>query len=124
MGYEGWKKGIGRYYGNGGKVMGRVKVGKVKGRVEWEVKRMEGRRVVILDEVLVVKVDGKEGGMVVDIIEEGDGGKWMMMRWEVGRENWYDGMGEGRVGDGIMDGIIDRGEGIEVRGESVGKMGG
>ena len=54
MGYEACKKGIRTYYANAPKLMGTLKVAKVKGTLESELKRIERSTLLILDDLFLV----------------------------------------------------------------------
>lgn len=75
MGYEACKKGIRTYYANAPKLMGTLKVAKVKGTLESELKRIERSTLLILDDLFLVNLDAKERPILLDIIEDRHGRK-------------------------------------------------
>ena len=94
MGYEACKKGIRTYYANAPKLMGTLKVAKVKGTLESEL----------------------------NIIEDRHGRKSIIITSQLPTDNWYDAIGDPTVADAIMDRIIHTAHRIELTGESVRKM--
>ena len=109
MGYEACKKGIRTYYANAPKLMGTLKVAKVKGTLE-------------SDDLFLVNLDAKERPILLDIIEDRHGRKSIIITSQLPTDNWYDAIGDPTVADAIMDRIIHTAHRIELTGESVRKM--
>ena len=122
MGYEACKKGIRTYYANAPKLMGTLKVAKVKGTLESELKRIERSTLLILDDLFLVNLDAKERPILLDIIEDRHGRKSIIITSQLPTDNWYDAIGDPTVADAIMDRIIHTAHRIELTGESVRKM--
>jgi len=122
MGYEACKKGIRTYYANAPKLMGTLKVAKVKGTLESELKRIERSTLLILDDLFLVNLDAKERPILLDIIEDRHGRKSIIITSQLPTDNWYDAIGGPTVADAIMDRIIHTAHRIELTGESVRKM--
>ena len=121
-GYEACKKGIRTYYANAPKLMGTLKVAKVKGTLESELKRIERSTLLILDDLFLVNLDAKERPILLDIIEDRHGRKSIIITSQLPTDNWYDAIGDPTVADAIMDRIIHTAHRIELTGESVRKM--
>ena len=122
MGYEACKKGIRTYYANAPKLMGTLKVAKVKGTLESELKRIERSTLLILDDLFLVNLNAKERPILLDIIEDRHGRKSIIITSQLPTDNWYDAIGDPTVADAIMDRIIHTAHRIELTGESVRKM--
>lgn len=94
MGYEACKKGIRTYYANAPKLMGTLKVAKVKGTLESELKRIERSTLLILDDLFLVNLDAKERPILLDIIEDRHGRKSIIITSQLPTDNWYDAIGD------------------------------
>ena len=101
--------------------MGTLKVAKVKGTLESELKRIERSTLLILDDLFLVNLDAKERPILLDIIEDRHGRKSIIITSQLPTDNWYDAIGDPTVADAIMDRIIHTAHRIELTGESVRK---
>ena len=100
--------------------MGTLKVAKVRGTLESELKRIERSALLILDDLFLVNLDAKERPILLDIIEDRHGRKSIIITSQLPTYNWYDAIGDPTVADAIMDRIIAHR--IKLTGESVRKM--
>ena len=102
--------------------MGALKVAKVKGTVDAELKKIERCPLLILDDLFLVPLDAKERPILLDIIEDRHGRKSMILTSQLPVSSWYDAIGDPTVADAILDRIIHAAHQIELSGESVRKI--
>ena len=122
LGFEACKNGIRTFYANASKLMGALKVAKVKGTVDAELKKIERCPLLILDDLFLVPLDAKERPILLDIIEDRHGRKSMILTSQLPVSSWYDAIGDPTVADAILDRIIHAAHQIELSGESVRKI--
>ena len=70
LGHEACKRGIRTLYGNAAKLLGALKVAKVRNSLEAELKIIERCQLLILDDLFLVPLDAKERPILLDIIED------------------------------------------------------
>jgi len=75
IGYQACKSGIRTMYASASKLMGSLKVAKVKGTIDAEMKKIERCPLLILDDLFLVPLDAKERPILLDIIEDRHGRK-------------------------------------------------
>jgi DNA replication protein DnaC len=99
-----------------------LKVAKVKGTLEAELRKIERCKLLILDDAFLVPIDAKERPILLDIIEDRHGRKSIIMSSQLPVSNWYDAIGDPTVADAILDRIVHTAHRIELTGESIRKM--
>ena len=67
IGYQACKSGIRTMYASASKLMGSLKVAKVKGTIDAEMKKIERCPLLILDDLFLVPLDAKERPILLDI---------------------------------------------------------
>lgn len=122
LGHEACKNGIRTYYANASKLLGSLKVAKVKGTLETELKKIERCQLLILDDLFLVNLDPKERPLLLDIIEDRHGRKSIIITSQLPHTSWYDAIGDPTVADAILDRIVHTAHKVELTGESVRKM--
>ncbi|GHV39262.1 hypothetical protein FACS1894179_03910 [Bacteroidia bacterium] len=122
IGYQACKDGIRTNYASASKLMGALKVAKTKGVVDVELKRIERCPLLILDDLFLVPLDGKERPILLDIIEDRHERKSIIVTSQLPVADWYDAIGDPTVADAILDRIVHSAHQIELTGESVRKM--
>ena len=70
LGHEACKRGFRTFYANAPKLLGALKVAKVKGTLEAELKKIERCQLLILDDLFIVPLDAKERPILLEIIED------------------------------------------------------
>ena len=70
LGHEACKRGFRTFYANAPKLLGALKVAKVKGTLETELKKIERCQLLILDGLFIVPLDAKERPILLEIIED------------------------------------------------------
>lgn len=121
IGYQACKKGIRTLYANASKLLGSLKVAKVKGTFDSEMKKIEKCSLLILDDLFLVSLDAKERHVLLDIIEDRHGRKSTIITSQFPVANWYDAVGDPTVADAILDRIVHSAHQIELSGESMRK---
>jgi len=122
IGYQACKNGIRTLYANASKLLGTLKVAKVKGTLDTEMKKVEKCSLLILDDLFLVPLDAKERHILLDIIEDRHGRKSTIITSQLPVANWYDAVGDPTVADAILDRIVHTAHQIELTGESMRKV--
>lgn len=122
LGHEACKKGIRTMYTNAAKLLGLLKVAKVRNNLEAELKKIEKRQLLILDDLFLVQLDPKERPILLDIIEDRHERKSIIITPQYPSTSWYDMVGDPTVADAILDRIIHTAYTIELTGESMRKL--
>lgn len=123
LGYQACKSGIRTFYANASKLLGALKVAKVKGTLEMEMKKIERCPLLILDDLFLVPLDSKERHILLDIIEDRHGRKTTVITSQLPVSLWYDAIGDPTVADAVLDRIVHGAHQIELTGESMRKVG-
>ena len=116
------QKGFRTFYANAPKLLGALKVAKVKGTLEAELKKIERCQLLILDDLFIVPLDAKERPILLEIIEDRHERKSVIITSQYPSSNWYDMVGDPTIADAILDRIIHTAHTIELYGESMRKL--
>lgn len=122
IGYQACKSGIRTLYANASKLLGSLKVAKVRGTYDTEMKKIERCSLLILDDLFLVPLDSKERHILLDIIEDRHGRKSTIIATQLPVSLWYDAVGDPTVADAILDRIVHAAHMIELSGESMRKI--
>ncbi len=122
LGHEACKRGIRTLYGNAAKLLGTLKVAKVRNCLEAELKKIERCQLLILDDLFLVPLDAKERPILLDIIEDRHERKSIIITSQYPPSAWYDMVGDPTVADAILDRIVHSAHTIELSGESMRKL--
>lgn len=122
LGHEACKRGFRTFYANAPKLTGSLKVAKVKGTLETELKKIERCQLLILDDLFLVPLDVKERPILLEIIEDRHERKSIIITSQYPSSNWYDMVGDPTIADAILDRIIHTAHTIELYGESMRKL--
>ena len=122
LGHEACKRGFRTFYANAPKLLGALKVAKVKGTLETELKKIERCQLLILDDLFIVPLDAKERPILLEIIEDRHERKSIIITSQYPSSNWYDMVGDPTIADAILDRIIHTAHTIELYGESMRKL--
>ena len=109
-------------YANAAKLLGLLKVAKVKNSLEAELKKIERCQLLILDDLFLVQLDARERPILLDIIEDRHERKSIIITSQYPSSSWYDMVGDPTVADAILDRIIHSAHSIELTGESMRKL--
>ena len=122
LGHEACKRGFRTFYANAPKLLGALKVAKVKGTLDTELKKIERCQLLILDDLFIVPLDTKERPILLEIIEDRHERKSTIITSQYPSSNWYDMVGDPTIADAILDRIIHTAHTIELYGESMRKL--
>ena len=122
LGHEACKRGFRTLYANAPKLLGALKVAKIKGVLEAELKKIERCQLLILDDLFLVPLDAKERPILLEIIEDRHERKSIIITSQYPTSNWYDMIGDPTIADAILDRIIHTAHTIELYGESMRKL--
>ena len=121
-GHEACKREFRTFHANAPKLLGALKVAKVKGTLETELKKIERCQLIILDDLFIVPLDAKERPILLEIIEDRHERKSIIITSQYPSSNWYDMVGDLTIADAILDRIIHTAHTIELYGESMRKL--
>ncbi len=122
LGHEACKRGFRTFYANVPKLLGALKVAKVKGTLETEFKKIERCQLLILDDLFLVPLDVKERPILLEIIEDRHERKSTIITSQYPSSNWCNKVGDPTIADAILDRIIHTAHAIELYGESMCKL--
>ena len=122
LGHEACKRGFCTFYANAPNLLGALKVAKVKGTLETELKKIERYLLLILDDLFIVPLDAKERPILLEIIEDRHERKSTIITSQYPSSNLYDMVGDPTIADAILDRIIHTAHTIELYGESMRKL--
>lgn len=122
IGYKACNMGIKTLYANTSRLMGTLKVAKVKGTIEAELKKIERCPLFILDDSFLVSLDAKERAILLEIIEDRHERKSIIICSQLPVSAWYDAIGDPTAADAILDRIVHTAHQIELGGESLRKI--
>lgn len=122
IGYKACNMGIKTLYANTSRLMGTLKVAKVKGTIEVELKKIERCPLFILDDAFLVSLDAKERAILLEIIEDRHERKSIIISSQLPVSAWYDAIGDPTAADAILDRIVHTAHQIELGGESLRKI--
>ena len=94
------KGGFRTFYANAPKLPGALKVAKVKGTLETELKKIERCQLLILDDL--VPLDAKERPILLEIIEDRHERKSTIITSQYPSSNWYDMVGDPTIADASL----------------------
>lgn len=122
LGYKACQKGLKVMYASTSRLMGQLKVAKVKGTILQDLKKIERMDLLILDDFGVQPFDAQARMHLMDIIEDRHGKKSTLITSQVPVKDWYDVIGEKTIADAVMDRIVHQAIRIELHGESLRKI--
>lgn len=122
LGHEACKREFRTFYANAPKLLGALKVAKVKGTLDTELKKIERCQLLILDDLFIVPLDAKERPILLEIIEDRHERKSTIITSQYPSSNWNDMVGDPTIADAILDRIIHTAHTIELYGESMRKL--
>lgn len=122
IGMEACKNGIKTMYANSVKLMAQLKLAKNKGTIAEEMKKLERCGLLILDDLFLGGLEGKERSLLMEIVEDRHERKSIIITSQLPVENWYEAIGDPTIADAILDRIIHTAHKIELVGDSVRKL--
>lgn len=121
FGYQACMEGYRVLYFNMDKLLARLKMAKADGSYLKEMAKIERQHLVILDDFGLQQLDNQSRLMLLEIIEDRNNKKSMIITSQLPVERWYDIIGEKTVADAIMDRLVYQSHRLELKGESMRK---
>jgi DNA replication protein DnaC len=121
LGHQACIEGYKVIYFNMDKLLSRLKMAKADGSYLKEVAKIERQHLVILDDFGLQQLDNQSCLMLLEIIEDRNNKKSMIITSQLPVERWYDIIGEKTVADAIMDRLAYQSHRVELKGESMRK---
>lgn len=121
LGHQACIEGYRVMYFNMDKLLSRLKMAKADGSYLKEIAKIERQHLVILDDFGLQQLDNQSRLMMLEIIEDRNNKKSMIITSQLPVERWYDIIGEKTVADAIMDRLVYQSHRVELKGESMRK---
>jgi DNA replication protein DnaC len=121
LGHQACIEGYRVMYFNMDKLLSRLKMAKADGSYLKEIARIERQHLVIIDDFGLQQLDNQSRLMLLEIIEDRNNKKSMIITSQLPVEQWYDIIGEKTVADAIMDRLVYQSHRVELKGESMRK---
>jgi len=106
-------------YGNTGKLMSRLKMGKSDGSYLKEISRIEKHDLLILDDFGLQPFDNITRSTLMEIIEDRHGKRSTIITSQYPVSDWHTIIGEQTVADAILDRIVNNTHRIDLTGPSL-----
>lgn len=124
LGHQACIEGYRVLYFNMDKLLSKLKMAKADGSYIKEIDRIERQHLIILDDFGLQHLDNQNRLMLLEIIEDRNNKKSMIITSQLPVEGWYDIIGEKTVADAIMDRLVYQSHRLELKGESMRKKSG
>jgi DNA replication protein DnaC len=121
LGHQACIEGYKVMYFNMDKLFARLKMAKADGSYIKEIARIERQHLLILDDFGLQQLDNPNRLSLLEIIEDRNNKKSLIITSQLPVERWYDIIGEKTVADAIMDRLVYQSHRIELKGESMRK---
>ena len=121
LGNKACQEGYRVLYASTAKLMSTLKIGKVKGTILNDLKRIERMDLLILDDFCMQSFDSQARGILMDIIEDRHQKRSTMITSQLPVKGWYDAIWEKTVADAILDRLVHNALRVELFGESIRK---
>ena len=108
-------------YFNMDKLLARLKMAKADGSYLKEMAKIERQHLVIIDDFGLQQLDNQSRMMLLEMIEDRNNKKSLIITSQLPVERWYDIIGEKTVADAIMDRLVYQSHRLELKGESMRK---
>jgi DNA replication protein DnaC len=121
LGHQACIEGYRVMYFNMDKLVSKLKMAKADGSYLKEIAKIERQHLVILDDFGLQQMDNQSRLMLLEIIEDRNNQKSMIITSQLPVERWYDIIAEKTVADAIMDRLVYQSHRVELKGESMRK---
>lgn len=121
LGHQACVEGYRVMYFNMDKLFVKLKMAKADGSYIKEMSRLERQHLLILDDFGLQQLDNQNRLTLLEIIEDRQSNKSMIITSQLPVDRWYDIIGEKTVADAIMDRLVYQSHRIELTGESMRK---
>ena len=103
------------------RLFNRLKLAKVDGTYDKELKKITKVDLLILDDFGLQDFDNYARNALMDIIEDRFSNKSTIVSSQIPVSAWYDIIGEGTIADAILDRLVNSSHRIDLKGESLRK---
>jgi len=121
LGHQACMEGYRVLYFNMDKLLSKLKMAKADGSYLKEMAKIERQHLVILDDFGLQQLDNQSRLMLLEMIEDRNNKKSLIITSQLPVERWYDIIGEKTVADAIMDRLVYQSQRLELKGESMRK---
>lgn len=121
LGHQACMEGYRVLYFNMDKLLSKLKMAKADGSYLKEMAKIERQHLVILDDFGLQQLDNQSRLMLLEMIEDRNNKKSLIITSQLPVERWYDIIGEKTVADAIMDRLVYQSHRLELKGESMRK---
>ncbi|NOR86565.1 MAG: ATP-binding protein [Bacteroidales bacterium] len=103
------------------RLFNRLKLAKVDGTYDKELKKLIKVDLIILDDFGLQAFDNYARNALMDIIEDRFSNKSTIVSSQIPVSTWYDIIGEGTIADAVLDRLVNSSHRIDLKGESMRK---
>lgn len=121
LGHQACTEGYKVMYFNVDKLFVKLKMAKADGSYLKEMAKIERQHLLILDDFGLQPLDNQNRLTLLEIIEDRNNQKSLIITSQLPVEGWYDIIGEKTVADAIMDRLVYQSHRLELKGESMRK---
>ena len=121
IGNQACQMGLRTHYHITARLFNRLKLAKVDGTYDKELKRLHNVELLILDDFGLQSFDNHAREALMDIIEDRFSVRSTIVSSQLPVSAWYDVIGEGTIADAILDRLVNSSHRIDLKGESLRK---
>lgn len=119
IGYQACVEGYRVMYFNTTKLFAKLKMAKADGSYLKEMAKLERQHLLIFDNFGLQPLDNHNRMILMELIEDRNGKRSVIVTSQVPVKGWYDLIGEKTIADAIMDRLVHQSNRIELTGESM-----
>lgn len=108
-------------YANTSKLLGELSLSKMDGSYLKELRKIERKKLLVLDDFGLQAFDKQGREILMDIIDQRYNEASTIISSQIPVSAWYDLIGEGTIADAILDRIVNSSHRIKLEGESLRK---
>ena len=121
LGHQACSMGMKVHYVITARLFNRLKLARVDGTYDKELKKLTKHNVLILDDFGLQAFDNHAREALMDIIEDRFNTSTTIVSAQIPVSAWYDIIGEGTIADAILDRLVNSSHRIDLKGESLRK---
>lgn len=121
LGHQACLMGLKTQYHITARLFNKLKLAKVDGTYNKELKKLMKTDLLILDDFGLQSFDNHTRNALMDIIEDRFSTKSTIVSSQMPVSTWYDIIGEGTIADAILDRLVNSSHRIDLKGESMRK---
>ncbi len=121
LGHQACSMGMKVHYVIAARLFNRLKLARVDGTYNKELKKLTKHNVLILDDFGLQAFDNHAREVLMDIIEDRFNTSTTIVSAQIPVSAWYDIIGEGTIADAILDRLVNSSHRIDLKGESLRK---